>query len=104
MLCKFCKDFDYDQLTSEEGYRRHENWQQLCDSAEAGCDICALGKEVAREKSPWEWRWNESQRTRQIICKLINSDTMAWHHGEIQRSNLRICTSDGESKITTENN
>jgi hypothetical protein len=54
MLCNFCKDFDYDQLTSGEGYRHHENWQQLCDSAEEGCDICALVKKAARQKWPWE--------------------------------------------------
>lgn len=41
-LCKFCKDFDYDQLLSKAKYSHHASFSDLIASATAGCPICAF--------------------------------------------------------------
>jgi hypothetical protein len=95
MLCKFCKDFDYDQLISEGGYKHHENWEQLCLSAKAGCSICDLALREAREQYGPRQAW-EKEENQRIICKLSDTVLVGWHHGDIWRSSLQLCTTDGK--------
>lgn len=40
MLCTFCETLDFDAACSKQGAAHHENWSDLRDSAEAGCELC----------------------------------------------------------------
>src|ERR1700755_2722104 len=91
--CHFCKEFDYDQLTSQEGYRHHPSWYRLCLSAQSGCPVCRLVRDVAQDMGRYvdRGRWGKSERNTQGICKL-SDDTMYWGYGDILRSRISICT------------
>ena len=52
MLCSYCKTFDYDELTSQQGYRHHTSWEELVASAKQGCSICQLLKKKNNNATP----------------------------------------------------
>jgi hypothetical protein len=52
MLCSYCKTFDYDELTSPQGYRHHTSWEELLASANQGCSICQLLKKKSNDNIP----------------------------------------------------
>lgn len=91
MLCQYCRDVDYDQLTTSSGYKIHSDWEALRLSAAQGCDLCSL----AVEESHWrdEPRWKEIEQTEQVYCKLSNG-SVYWYCGERgrnQRSGIAVC-------------
>jgi hypothetical protein len=56
MLCKYCKDFDYDALVAgmspESGFSHHATVADLEASAKAGCEICQLAIDASRTIDP----------------------------------------------------
>jgi hypothetical protein len=94
MRCRYCEDFDYDQLIKEPGYIHHPNWQALCSSAVRGCTVCALVRVEARgrRREESEQKWKEMEDTEQIYCELSNG-TIYWNYGGIQRSSISVCVS-----------
>jgi hypothetical protein len=67
MLCKFCEDFDYDQMLSG-GYPHHPSYAHLRASAMKGCEICRLVL-TNRDWDPYSATEKNYTET-QLYCKL----------------------------------
>jgi hypothetical protein len=65
MLCSYCKTFDYDELTSQQGYRHHTSWEELGASAKQGCSICQLLKKKKKN--------NATPPKGQIILRIVRN-------------------------------
>jgi len=78
MLCKYCDNFNYNQLVSPERYQHHKTWDDLLVSAEEGCQICGLVIKEFHELPIDESTQDECP----VTCELL-LDELGGGRGEI---------------------
>lgn len=90
MLCKFCHDFDFDQLASSEGYPHHTSWIDLYESAAQGCEVCQLVRAAARG-------WQDPTDHHRLYVRIESKAFTVWRgdRSRPSRANLGVYTTEG---------
>ena len=80
MLCQCCKDFDLDQLISDEGFLHHKNMEDLERAARSGCELCELLRSSrSYTGSGWWPSIHQPPNTNELANGQINRDPTVKH-------------------------
>jgi len=100
MLCKYCENFDYDQLISPERYRHHQSWDDLLASGEEGCRICGLVIKLFNESSNDEPEKDASPITCELRLNKLGDAIIFWSE-DFKRAKLQPFVKIGKFSLAT---
>jgi hypothetical protein len=107
MLCNFCSNFDFDQFYGYDYWRgstytHNANWTTLCDSADAGCDLCSLVRKfvVIDRRLQREPRITD----RQLACAMFKNGLEWKEAGGFLESWLNVVTTESKIQATETQN